>query len=152
MVALLDGPPRLLRPGAVTRAEIEALIGPLAEAEADATRSPGRLTRHYAPNAPLRLDADGAARRRGLPGLRARAGGTAALQPQPDAATCAEAAANLFAYLRAADRLGADGHRRRADPRRRASARRSTTACAAPRGLWAERLERRWPCAEQMQV
>src|ERR1700761_937754 len=37
VVALLDGPPRLLRPGAVTRAEIEALLGPLAEAEADAT-------------------------------------------------------------------------------------------------------------------
>ena len=42
----------------MTRAQIEALIGPLAEADADAGRSPGRLTRHYAPAAPLRLDAD----------------------------------------------------------------------------------------------
>ena len=57
VVALLDGPPRLLRPGSVTRVEIEALIGPLAEAEADAGRSPGRMTRHYAPAAPVRLDA-----------------------------------------------------------------------------------------------
>jgi len=57
VVALLDRSPRLLRPGPVTRASIEALIGPLAEAQADARRSPGRLTRHYAPNAPLRLNA-----------------------------------------------------------------------------------------------
>ncbi|MGH6964036.1 MAG: L-threonylcarbamoyladenylate synthase, partial [Phenylobacterium sp.] len=57
VVALLDEP-RLLRPGSVTRAEIEALIGPLSEAEADAKRSPGRLARHYAPNAPVRLEAD----------------------------------------------------------------------------------------------
>ncbi len=58
VVALLDGPPRLLRPGAVTREEIEALIGPLAEAEADAARSPRSPRRHYAPNAPVRLNAD----------------------------------------------------------------------------------------------
>ena len=36
-MSLLDGPPRLLRPGAITRSQIEALIGPLAEAEADAS-------------------------------------------------------------------------------------------------------------------
>ncbi|HZC15470.1 MAG TPA: L-threonylcarbamoyladenylate synthase [Caulobacteraceae bacterium] len=105
VVALLDGPPRLLRPGAVTRAEIEALIGPLAEAEADARRSPGRLTRHYAPNAPLRLDADGP-----------RAGEAfLAFGPPPDAPLVfnlspgrdlAEAAARLFALLRAADATG----------------------------------------------
>ncbi|MGH7011609.1 MAG: L-threonylcarbamoyladenylate synthase, partial [Caulobacteraceae bacterium] len=46
VVALLEGPPRLLRPGATTRAAIEAVVGPLAPAEADARRSPGRLTRH----------------------------------------------------------------------------------------------------------
>ncbi|HEX6865910.1 MAG TPA: L-threonylcarbamoyladenylate synthase, partial [Caulobacteraceae bacterium] len=50
VVALIDAP-RLLRPGAVTRGQIEALIGPLAEAEADAKRSPGRLSVHYAPDA-----------------------------------------------------------------------------------------------------
>src|SRR5204862_6858 len=55
VVALLDEA-RLLRPGSVTRAEIEAVIGPLAEAADDAKRSPGRLARHYAPNAPVRLD------------------------------------------------------------------------------------------------
>ena len=87
VVALLDGPPRLLRPGAVTRAQIEALVGPLAEAEADARRSPGRLARHYAPNAPLRLDADGAAAGRGLPRLRSGAGRAAACSISARAAT-----------------------------------------------------------------
>jgi L-threonylcarbamoyladenylate synthase len=106
VISLLDGPPRLLRPGAVTRAQVEALIGPLAEAEADAARSPGRMTRHYAPNAPMRLDAE--APRAGEAFL--------AFGPAPDAervfnlspgGDLAEAAANLFAHLRAADAAGA---------------------------------------------
>ncbi|MDE2488788.1 MAG: threonylcarbamoyl-AMP synthase [Alphaproteobacteria bacterium] len=105
VVALLDRP-RLLRPGAVTRAEISTAIGPLAEAEADARRSPGRLARHYAPNLPVRLDA-------AEPGLDeaflafgpAPAGGRVFnLSPSAD---LAEAAANLFTFLRAADRSGA---------------------------------------------
>ncbi len=102
VVALREGPPRLLRPGAVTRVEIEALIGPLAEAEADARRSPGRLARHYAPNAPLRLNA--AAPR---PGEAFLAFGRAPTLPLvfnlSPAGDLAEAAANLFAHMRAAD-------------------------------------------------
>ncbi|HEY2707680.1 MAG TPA: L-threonylcarbamoyladenylate synthase [Caulobacteraceae bacterium] len=102
VVSLLDGPPRLLRPGAVTRAEIERLIGPLADAEADAARSPGRLARHYAPSAPMRLDAEGP-----LPGEVFLAFG----QSSPGASTISlseagdlrEAAARLFSALRAAD-------------------------------------------------
>ncbi len=102
VVSVLDGPPRLLRPGAVTRGQIEDLIGPLAEAESDARRSPGRLTRHYAPQAPVRLDA--AAPRPGEAYL--------AFGPCPEgpatfnlsaSGDLAEAAANLFAFLRAAD-------------------------------------------------
>lgn len=102
VVALLDEA-RLLRPGAVTRAEIEAEIGPLAEAEDDARRSPGRLARHYAPNAPVRLDVASPG-----PGEAYLAFGVAPvgegvwnLSPRGDPI---EAAANLFAYLRAADR------------------------------------------------
>lgn len=102
VIALLDRP-RLLRPGVVTRREIEALIGPLAEAEADARRSPGRLTRHYAPNAPVRLAA--AAPRDGEAWLSFGPAGSGPwnLSPTGD---LREAAANLFAYLRAADRSG----------------------------------------------
>jgi L-threonylcarbamoyladenylate synthase len=104
VVSLLDGPPRLLRPGAVTRKQIEALVGPLADAERDARRSPGRLTRHYAPASPVRLDAAAP-----LPGEAYLAFGEAArgvgvfnLSPAGD---LVEAAANLFSMLRAADRI-----------------------------------------------
>lgn len=101
VVSLLDRP-RLLRPGAVTREEIEALIGPLAEAEADAKRSPGRMARHYAPNAPVRLGAD--APRSGEAylafGPHPPGPGVWNLSPTGD---LAEAAANLFGLLRAAD-------------------------------------------------
>jgi len=102
VVSLLDQP-RLLRPGAVTRAEIEAVIGPLAEAQDDARRSPGRLARHYAPSAPMRLEAA-----KPHPGEAFLAFGPApagervwSLSPSGD---LTEAAANLFAHLRAADR------------------------------------------------
>jgi L-threonylcarbamoyladenylate synthase len=100
VVALLERP-RLLRPGAVTRAEIEAVVGPLAEAEADAMRSPGRLTRHYAPNAPIRLEAPSPRRGEAWLSFGPEGRGRWNLSPSGD---LAEAAANLFAYLRAADR------------------------------------------------
>jgi L-threonylcarbamoyladenylate synthase len=101
VVALLPGEPaRLLRPGSVTRAQIEAVIGPLAEAQGDAKRSPGRLALHYAPDAPVRINATGAE-----PGEAFLAYGPGDspfnLSPTRD---LAEAAANLFAMLRAADR------------------------------------------------
>jgi L-threonylcarbamoyladenylate synthase len=102
VVALLDGPPRLLRPGAVTRAEIEALIGPLAEAEADAARSPGRLARHYAPDSPLRLDADGPRPAEAFLAFGPAPEGPRVFNLSP-AGDLREAAANLFAMLRAAD-------------------------------------------------
>jgi L-threonylcarbamoyladenylate synthase len=58
---LTADPPRLLRPGLVSPADIEALIGPIrrgAVAVPDAGRplpSPGMLAKHYAPRAPLEL-------------------------------------------------------------------------------------------------
>jgi L-threonylcarbamoyladenylate synthase len=103
VVAVLDGPVRLLRPGAVTRAQIEVLIGSLAEAHDDAKRSPGRLALHYAPKAPVRIEA--AAPRPGEVFLGfgpSHADDGLNLSPQGD---LAEAAAHLFSYLRAADRL-----------------------------------------------
>jgi L-threonylcarbamoyladenylate synthase len=105
VVALLDGS-RLLRPGAVTRTEIEALIGPLSEAEADARRSPGRLTRHYAPNLPLRLNAEEPREDEVWLGFGARFPAPLNLSPAGD---LAEAAAHLFSYLRMADRSAAAG-------------------------------------------
>lgn len=99
VVALLDRP-RLLRPGSVTREQIEAVIGPLAEAQADAKRSPGRLARHYSPKAPVRLNAThpelGEAYLAFGPGEHRWN-----LSPNGD---LRQAAARLFAYLREADR------------------------------------------------
>ncbi len=57
-------PPRLLRPGLVTPAEIEAEIGPILrpgqreQAAGQPLRSPGMLGRHYAPSAPLECVAE----------------------------------------------------------------------------------------------
>lgn len=105
VVALLDQA-RLLRPGAVTRAQIEAVIGPLSEAEADAKRSPGRLARHYAPNAPVRLGVTEPASGEAWLSFGPAGTGPFNLSPMGD---LAEAAANLFAYLRAADRTNPMG-------------------------------------------
>ena len=102
VVALLEGPPRLLRPGAVTRAEIEALIGPLAEAETDAARSPGRLARHYAPEAPLRLDAEAPATGEAFIAFGSAPSGPLVFNLSPTG-DLREAAAKLFSMLRAAD-------------------------------------------------
>jgi L-threonylcarbamoyladenylate synthase len=94
----------LLRPGGVTRQAIERVAGPISSRQDDAARSPGRLTRHYAPSKPLRLE------------VRTPSAGSAFLAFGPGApagelvwnlspaADLEEAAANLFAMLRAADR------------------------------------------------
>ncbi len=50
------GAPVLLRPGAVTPGQIEAVCGqPLRERDEDAPRAPGTLASHYAPAARVRL-------------------------------------------------------------------------------------------------
>ncbi len=61
VVACLDGPARLLRPGGVTRDRLRAVLGydPAgpAAADAEAPAGPGLLASHYAPKARVRLDA-----------------------------------------------------------------------------------------------
>lgn len=103
VVSVLDGQARLLRPGAVTRVQLQQIVGPLAAADDDARRSPGRLALHYAPDAPVRINAK--APQAGEAFLAFGGGvsgeGVFNLSPTGD---LAEAAANLFAYLRAADR------------------------------------------------
>ena len=53
----LSGPtPRLLRPGAVTRRQLEAVLGvPVGNSDASAPRASGGLEKHYAPRTPLDL-------------------------------------------------------------------------------------------------
>ncbi|MFM8985877.1 MAG: L-threonylcarbamoyladenylate synthase [Planctomycetia bacterium] len=60
-------PPRILRPGPLDRAALEAVVGgpvawPSTDGAADVARSPGQQPRHYAPRAPLELAADAAGR------------------------------------------------------------------------------------------
>jgi len=101
-----DGRVTLLRPGAISRGEIEALVGPIAVAHGGAIQAPGMMESHYAPRARMRLDAD--APRAGEAylafGAPAPAGG-ATLSATGD---LVEAAANLYAALRALDATGAD--------------------------------------------
>ena len=102
----------MLRPGAVPREAIEAALGrPLAQAAAGdgAPQSPGQLASHYAPRARLRLQALTVARDEAALDFGGVLGGAASvarldLSPSGDVV---EAAANLFAFLRTLDKLGA---------------------------------------------
>ncbi len=102
--------PTLLRPGGATREAIEAAIGPIALSHAlptgeAARKSPGQLASHYAPSRPVRLGATSVAADEALlafgPHPLEGAKQTLNLSVTGD---LAEAAANLFAQLRALDR------------------------------------------------
>ncbi len=99
----------LLRPGGITREALQAVVGPLVEIRDDKVRSPGRLTLHYAPNAPVRLNvetprADDAYLAFGPGPADAAPAGAPNVWNLSPTGDLREAAANLFAYLRAADR------------------------------------------------
>ena len=60
VVDCTTSPPTLLRPGTITRAALEAVVGPLADpmplTDAEAPRpAPGMIARHYAPRATVQL-------------------------------------------------------------------------------------------------
>ena len=116
VIACLGGPPRLLRPGGLTREAIGAVLGLALAAQGVGDESarpigPGLLASHYAPEARLRLDAQavepgeavllfGAARPDGID----RASAVENLSVRGD---LAEAAARLFGALRDLDASGA---------------------------------------------
>jgi len=107
---LTTAPPSLLRPGGATREAIEAVIGPIVLSNAipsgdSARKSPGQLDSHYAPARPVRLGATTATADEGLLafGRDVPAGARVTLNLSPGG-ELAEAAANLFAMLRALDR------------------------------------------------
>jgi L-threonylcarbamoyladenylate synthase len=110
----LTGPrPLLLRPGGLAREAIEQLIGPVdrgiapGQEEAAAPRSPGLLTSHYAPSLPVRLDAVVISHNEALLAFGAPLPGAGATFQLSAGKNLQEAAANLFAGLRALDREGA---------------------------------------------
>jgi L-threonylcarbamoyladenylate synthase len=111
ILSVLPGEPiRLLRPGALSVEDLEAVAGPIAARPASggpgdaALLSPGQLASHYAPRARLRLDAQSPRGDEGFLGFGpvAHPGGLN-LSPAGD---LREAAANLFAMLRALDAAG----------------------------------------------
>ncbi len=103
VVSVIPGTVRLLRPGAVTRAELESVVGAVEDAETDARRSPGRLSLHYAPDAPVRLNVDGPEEGEAFLGFGPMREGERIFNLSRSG-DLREAARNLFAMLRAADR------------------------------------------------
>ncbi len=100
----------LLRTGAVSRAEIERVLGaPLADAVSTAKTpsAPGQLASHYAPRAAVRLNALSVGPDETLLAFGAPLQTTGVMQNLSPRADLIEAAANLFAMLRALDATGA---------------------------------------------
>jgi L-threonylcarbamoyladenylate synthase len=111
VVACLEGQPQLLRPGALAREAIEAVLGGPLKAGAETGRpiAPGALASHYAPAAALRLGVERAGEGEALlafgPDVPKHSGPVLNLSPSGD---LVEAAANLFAMLRELDASGVE--------------------------------------------
>lgn len=109
VVSCLDDEAVILRPGGLERARLEAVLGrKLGQAQAGPRTllSPGQLESHYAPAAPLRLEATSVAPGEALlafgPDVPAHAG---AMENLSATGNLDEAAANLFAALHRLDAL-----------------------------------------------
>lgn len=111
IVSCLGETPEILRPGGLSREQIEEGLGRPVEVRTGSTNdpiSPGQLASHYAPNAAVRLNAKDA-----QPGEAYLAFGKR--EPEADIVrnlsptkNLHEAAANLFAMLHTLDMLGVD--------------------------------------------
>lgn len=116
IVGIVDGTPRLLRPGGISREDIEHVLGMKLLAASpdmrpDAPAAPGMLASHYAPNAAMILNAREATQDDALLSFGPqRIGGAddvrAEFNLSPDG-DLAEAAANLFRGMRTLDQSGA---------------------------------------------
>lgn len=109
IVGAAGGRLRLLRPGGVTAEELEAAAGvPVERAQgAGAVEAPGMLASHYAPDAALRLDVRRVGAGEALlafgPHRAGGAAGASATLNLSEGGDLREAAANLFAFLKALD-------------------------------------------------
>jgi L-threonylcarbamoyladenylate synthase len=102
IVSCLDDEPVLLRPGGISREQLEKVLGkPVCDSadNASAPVAPGQLESHYAPNAKVRLNATSARAGEVMLGF-GKVDGTMNLSPSSD---LSEAAANLFSMLHALD-------------------------------------------------
>ncbi|RAI42297.1 L-threonylcarbamoyladenylate synthase [Rhodoplanes roseus] len=123
IVACLGGTPRLLRPGGIPREALERVLGTAIDVEVPgatagsgvvpetAPIAPGMLSSHYAPRATIRLRAARVAPGEALlafgPSLPEGAEAAAKVLNLSARGDLAEAAAALFAHLRALDATGA---------------------------------------------
>lgn len=110
IIGLGDARPAMLRPGSLTRADIESVIGPLVAADDTETapHAPGRLKRHYATSKRLRLNATSVGPGEALLAFGTPlSGGRLNLNLSPTA-DLSEAAANLFSMLRTLDTTDAE--------------------------------------------
>lgn len=101
IIDLSIGRPSMLRPGGITREEIESKIGPLVTIRQTNSlpSSPGQLASHYAPEKPVRLKAVKALNNETMLGF-GQISGDLNLSWNGD---LNEAAANFFEYLRTLD-------------------------------------------------
>jgi len=112
---LAGGGAALLRPGGVPMEAIEAVIGhvgrplPLHAGQAPTLRSPGMMLSHYAPSLPLRLNATHVTGDEALLAFGPALPGAARVFQLSETLDLREAAARLFAGLRALDEAGLRG-------------------------------------------
>jgi len=105
VVSFMGARATLLRPGGLSRDDIEQVLGHELEVEADSAQphSPGQMESHYAPQAFLRLDAAAPHKGESYLGFGAHDHGPYTLSMRGDVV---EAAANLFRMLHELDGLG----------------------------------------------
>jgi L-threonylcarbamoyladenylate synthase len=117
IVKVEDGEIHLLRPGGIEAEAIEAVTGKtiirLKASGTAAIEAPGMLASHYAPNASVRLDATEVAPGEALiafgPGEISGFSAARAVLNLSPGGDLAEAASNLFDFLKRADASGATG-------------------------------------------
>jgi L-threonylcarbamoyladenylate synthase len=107
------GAPSLLRPGGLSRADIEAVLGKClsqsVEANDYAPLAPGMLESHYAPRSRVRLNAASVGKDEALLAFGAPLLGAAVTLNLSAGGNLVEAAANLFAHLRRLDSMSHSG-------------------------------------------
>jgi L-threonylcarbamoyladenylate synthase len=112
IVDLSGGAPRLLRSGGIARGEVEKITGPLARAHKNEVSAPGMMGSHYAPKAPMLLNANSVLSEQALlafgPRLPRGADNARKVLNLSPAGDLTEAASNLYAYLRALDLVNAE--------------------------------------------
>lgn len=110
IVKVADDRVVMLRPGGVARADIERVIGAKLDNAGGGIEAPGMMASHYAPDASMRLNAreqkDGEAFL-GFGDVKGEGRAALNLSGKGDVK---EAAANLFAHLRALDRMAGEAN------------------------------------------